>query len=295
MDGVEEEAIYVQPEKMEEVMFAVPVSIRAGKDRAFLRCDRAKKRNDDDDDGDKPVATRTRKNMIETQPEKNYRIVEIKDKSQHHYKPLPYPPPIQRPERTLPFPSSPSIQLLPYDDQSIVTKSSGDTIAIERTLRLDADVGNRVLQVCWFKLGVGGVVPKRMTSGAAGHDVYANDHYVIKPGSVINVRTGIGLQIPHGYYAQIFGRSSLGLKGVVITGGVVDSDYRGEIGVTVLNMGKADLVIESGDRIAQMVFLRCFSTEMIEIDFLDRQRTDRDVKKFGSTGRRDEDVEIKNI
>lgn len=292
MDGVEEEAIYVQPYqkkekteeviKTEEVMFAVPVSIRAGKDRPFLRWDhdRAKKRNDDDDDGDKPVATRTRKNMIETQSEKNYRIVEIKDKSQHHYKPLPYPPPIQRPERTLPFPSSPSIQLLPYDDQS---------------LRLDADVGNRVLQVCWFKLGVGGVVPKRMTSGAAGHDVYANDHYVIKPGSVVNVRTGIGLQIPHGYYAQIFGRSSLGLKGVVITGGVVDSDYRGEIGVTVLNMGKVDLVIESGDRIAQMVFLRCFSTEMIEIDFLDRQRTDRDVKKFGSTGRRDEDVEIKNI
>lgn len=113
-------------------------------------------------------------------------------------------------------------------------------------------------------------VPEYQTAGAAGMDLYANndDSIVIHPGDRKLIPTGIRLQIPEGYEAQIRPRSGLVLKhGVTVlnTPGTIDSDYRGTIGVILWNAGKERFFVNRGDRIAQMVFKEYVKAELIEV------------------------------
>ncbi|CAN5253397.1 dUTP diphosphatase [soil metagenome] len=134
--------------------------------------------------------------------------------------------------------------------------------------------------------GEGLALPSYETAGAAGMDLRAAGTLVVKAGHVALVPTGFAAAIPAGYEAQIRPRSGLAAKhGVTVLNapGTIDSDYRGEIKVILINHGQADFAIARGDRIAQMVVAPVTHVDIAEAGTLDETR--RGAGGFGSTGR----------
>ena len=130
-------------------------------------------------------------------------------------------------------------------------------------------------------------LPHFMTPGSAGMDIYAaNDEEItIAVGGRVLVPTGIAIALPSDCEAQIRPRSGLALKhGLTLlnTPGTIDSDYRGEIQLIVINLGDKEYTLTRGERIAQMVFSRVYQPEIIEVDVL--EETDRGAGGFGHTG-----------
>lgn len=130
-------------------------------------------------------------------------------------------------------------------------------------------------------------LPKYKTKGSAGLDLQANinNKIVLKPLERKLVETGIFLSIPMGYEGQIRARSGLALKhGITLANGIgtIDSDYRGELKVILINLSKEDYVINKGDRIAQIVFLKYENVDLIEVKELDK--TKRNEGGFGHSG-----------
>jgi dUTP pyrophosphatase len=132
--------------------------------------------------------------------------------------------------------------------------------------------------------------PAYETTGAAGMDLRAaiadGVTLVLQPGERAGVPTGWAMAVPHGFEAQIRPRSGLALKhGVTCLNapGTVDSDYRGEIKVILINLGAEPFVIARGDRIAQMVIAPVIQAQLIEVQTLDE--TIRGAGGFGSTGK----------
>ena len=130
-------------------------------------------------------------------------------------------------------------------------------------------------------------LPKYMSEHAAGMDLYAavESQIIIPPGSWRLVPTGIVIALPEGFEAQVRPRSGLALKsGVSIlnTPGTVDADYRGEVGVILMNHSKQDLLIKRGDRIAQMIINKIERIEFEEVKEL--PETGRNSGGFGHTG-----------
>ena len=131
--------------------------------------------------------------------------------------------------------------------------------------------------------------PAYETPGAAGADLKANlpgrVDVVLQPGTRALIATGLRLAIPKGFEAQIRPRSGLALKhGITLANspGTIDSDYRGPLGVILLNMGAQNFTIVHGDRIAQMVVAPVVQAEFVLVDQLDE--TIRAQDGFGSTG-----------
>ena len=129
--------------------------------------------------------------------------------------------------------------------------------------------------------------PSYATSGASGMDLRANldEELVIKSGEIQLVPTGIFMEIPEGYEGQVRARSGLALKyGISLPNGIgtIDSDYRGELKVILINHGKEDFVIKNGDRIAQIVFIKYEKAELEIVEYL--EDTERSEGGFGSTG-----------
>lgn len=127
-----------------------------------------------------------------------------------------------------------------------------------------------------------------MTTSAAGMDLYADleDEILLSPGMRTVVPTGIAIAVPEGYEAQIRPRSGLALNhGVTLVNspGTIDADYRGEIGIILINHGSAPFVIRSGERIAQMIVAPVVRAELVEVEELDDTR--RGSGGFGHTGR----------
>lgn len=132
-------------------------------------------------------------------------------------------------------------------------------------------------------------LPSYETSGAAGADVRANfadrAAVVLKPGARALVPTGLRMAIPQGFEVQVRPRSGLALKhGVTLvnTPGTIDSDYRGPLGVIMINLGNVDFVVEHGMRIAQIVVAPVVQARFDLVDVLDD--TARGTGGFGSTG-----------
>lgn len=130
-------------------------------------------------------------------------------------------------------------------------------------------------------------LPKYMTKGAAGMDLYAavTEETTLKKGEIKLVPTGISISIENGYEAQIRPRSGLALKhgiSLVNTPGTIDSDYRGEINLIMINFSEKDFTINRGDRIAQMVINKIELPTIVEVEDLDS--TERETGGFGSTG-----------
>ena len=130
-------------------------------------------------------------------------------------------------------------------------------------------------------------LPKYETLFSAGMDLRANleESIVLKPSQRLVVKTGLFISLKQGYEAQIRPRSGLALKkGVTVLNspGTIDADYRGEIGVILINLSDSDFEINTGDRIAQMIIAKHETIEWEAVDKLDESV--RGDKGFGSTG-----------
>lgn len=137
------------------------------------------------------------------------------------------------------------------------------------------------------KLREGAVPPRYMTAHAAGLDlcVLLDRPLTLNPGERALLPTGLALEIPPGYEGQVRPRSGLALKqGVALVNspGTIDADYRGEIGVIIINHGQEQVTFNSGDRIAQLVIAPVIQVELREVSELGE--TQRDSGGFGHTG-----------
>ena len=138
------------------------------------------------------------------------------------------------------------------------------------------------------KLREGATLPTYGTEFSAGADLYAclEAPVTIAPGETKKISTGLAMEIPAGYAGLIYARSSLGTKKGLAPAnkvGVVDSDYRGEFMIFLLNHGTESQTIVSGDRVAQLVVTPVFTPGFVEADEL--SDTIRGAGGFGSTGR----------
>ena len=138
---------------------------------------------------------------------------------------------------------------------------------------------------CVAKDGV--AVPSYETSGAAGADIrsFLNEPVVIPVGKRAMIPTGLFFAIPEGFEIQVRPRSGLAAKnGVTVlnTPGTIDSDYRGEVKVILINLGDADFTVNNGDRIAQLIVAPVTQGIFVKTDKLDE--TERGAGGFGSTG-----------
>ena len=130
-------------------------------------------------------------------------------------------------------------------------------------------------------------LPKYKTEGSAGMDLMAciDENIILKPLERKLIKTGIAIALPNTYEAQVRPRSGLALKNgisVLNTPGTIDADYRGEIGVILINLSNEDFVVERGMRIAQLVISPIVQAELVEVEELDE--TLRGQGGFGSTG-----------
>lgn len=145
-----------------------------------------------------------------------------------------------------------------------------------------ADVPVRIVRL---PHGQGLDLPAYATEGAAGMDVVAAEDVTLAPGARHAVATGLSVAIPHGYEIQVRPRSGLALKhGISVpnTPGTIDSDYRGEVKVILINHGAEPFPIQRGDRVAQLVLAPVTRATWQEVAELDE--TARGAGGFGSTG-----------
>lgn len=138
------------------------------------------------------------------------------------------------------------------------------------------------------KLNPNAVLPTYGSVEAAGADLYAclDAPVTIQPGETAWIPTGIALEVPRGCAGLIYARSSMGVKRGLAPAnkvGVIDSDYRGEIRVVLLNHGKTPQIVESGERVAQFLITPVLTPAYVEVGEL--TDTDRGVGGFGSTGK----------
>ena len=130
-------------------------------------------------------------------------------------------------------------------------------------------------------------LPQYSTSSSAGMDLRANIDapILLKPMQRVLVPTGLFMALPEGYEAQVRPRSGLAIKhGITVlnTPGTIDADYRGEIGVILMNFGQEDFLIQDGERIAQMVVSKYEKVDFLDVELL--EETERGSGGFGHSG-----------
>jgi len=127
--------------------------------------------------------------------------------------------------------------------------------------------------------------PSRATKGSAGYDLYLPDNTDLYPGMSTLIPLSFSAKIPEGYYASVVPRSSLGLKGITVANSpaTIDSDYIGQWHIALWNHTNQVVNLKEGDRIGQVIFLKCEDVEWIEVEEL--EETDRGSGGFGSTGK----------
>jgi len=130
-------------------------------------------------------------------------------------------------------------------------------------------------------------LPSYATAGSAGMDLYAavTSEVTIQPSETLLVPTGYSIELPEGIEAEVRPRSGLAIKhqiGILNSPGTIDSDYRGEVQVPLINLGRQAFVVERGMRIAQMLILPVPKAQIVEVEELDQ--TKRGKHGFGHTG-----------
>lgn len=133
--------------------------------------------------------------------------------------------------------------------------------------------------------GCGDLIPRKAHADDAAYDLRAREAAVVPPGGVQLVPTGLFLELPFGYEAQVRPRSGLALKQrmtLLNSPGTIDAGYRAEVGIILFNAGQADFRVERGDRIAQMVIQQLPEVILEEAEELGESR--RGAGGFGSTG-----------
>jgi dUTP pyrophosphatase len=133
-------------------------------------------------------------------------------------------------------------------------------------------------------VGAGGVLPAYASAGAAGADLRASEAVIIPAGGRVAVATGLRLQLPPGHVGLVWPRSGLAVRhGIDTLAGVIDSDYRGEVRVVLVNHGQAAFHVAAGDRVAQLLLQRVERAVFVTSEEI--EDTDRGGGGFGSTGR----------
>lgn len=132
-------------------------------------------------------------------------------------------------------------------------------------------------------------LPYYATSGSAGMDIRATlkEDVIIEPGKVELISTNISVEIPLGYEIQVRPRSGLAAKhsiGILNSPGTIDSDYRGEVKIILMNFGKEDFKVSRGDRIAQLIVSKVYTAKMVEVK--DLNSSNRGKGGFGHTGKK---------
>ena len=150
-------------------------------------------------------------------------------------------------------------------------------------------MSNPKVQIQRLPHGEGIDLPFYATTHAAGADLRAavDTNVIIQPGETALIKTGFAMALPDNFEAQVRPRSGLALKfgiSVLNTPGTIDADYRGEVGVILINHGKEAFKVSRGDRIAQMVIAALPVVEFSEVSELDD--TERGSGGFGSSGRK---------
>ena len=125
-------------------------------------------------------------------------------------------------------------------------------------------------------------LPSRETNGSVGADLVAAHDTVIQAKSKATVSTDLAVLAPEGYYRRVAPRSGLSKRGIDLGGGVVDLDYRGNVGIILINSGNQDFIATRGDRVAQLIAEACCIPDIVEVDFL--PTTARGASGLGSTG-----------
>jgi len=135
------------------------------------------------------------------------------------------------------------------------------------------------------KINDDAIIPSKGSLFAAGFDLHALKDNIIPAGERGLVKTGIAIQIPNDCYARVAPRSGLTFKhGINVGAGVIDCDYRSDIGVILFNHSKDDFIVNSGDRIAQLIFEKIYTCVPKEVEYSELSDTQRGVGGFGSTG-----------
>ena len=141
------------------------------------------------------------------------------------------------------------------------------------------------VEVLLSRLDPGVPPPSYARPGDAGADLVTTQDVVIEPGERAVVGTGVAIALPEGYAGFVHPRSGLAARvglSVVNTPGTIDADYRGEVQVPLINLGRSDFVVERGMRVAQMVVVPVPAVALVEV--ADLEATDRGPGGFGHTG-----------
>ncbi|XP_070279486.1 deoxyuridine 5'-triphosphate nucleotidohydrolase, mitochondrial isoform X3 [Myotis yumanensis] len=160
---------------------------------------------------------------------------------------------------------------------------SEDTLAVSPSKRpRPAEEGG--LRLRFVRLSEHATAPTKGSARAAGYDLHSAYDYTIPPMEKTLVKTDIQIALPSGCYGRVAPRSGLAAKHFIDVGaGVIDEDYRGNLGVVLFNFGKEKFEVKKGDRIAQLICERIFYPEIEEVQALDD--TERGSGGFGSTGK----------
>jgi dUTP pyrophosphatase len=128
-------------------------------------------------------------------------------------------------------------------------------------------------------------LPAYAHPGDAGMDIFSSEHISLEPGQYLAVATGLAFEIPKGFVGLIWDKSGLSTNhGMKVLGGVIDSGYRGEIRIGIINLSKKVYIFEPGDKVAQMLIQKIEIPKIVEIQLL--SETKRGSKGFGSTGKK---------
>lgn len=133
------------------------------------------------------------------------------------------------------------------------------------------------------KLSEGSTIPTKGSEGSAAYDLKCSSEMIVPSFETRVINTGIHMSIPAGYYGQVLSRSSLALKGIVVVGGVIDSDYTGEIKVIMQNSSDSDYIFNKNDKVAQIAIIKLFEGKLEIVKELNH--TLRNSQGFGSTGK----------
>ena len=143
------------------------------------------------------------------------------------------------------------------------------------------------IEIKCYKSSEFGRVPAKATKDSAGYDLFASHAKTILPGKSEKISLDLHWAIPTGFCGRIIGRSSLVLiDSVTVEGGLIDSDFRGIVQAILFNHSQKAFTVKEGERIAQVVFMRKFDVNFIEVDSVEGLgETERQQGGFGSTGR----------
>lgn len=129
-------------------------------------------------------------------------------------------------------------------------------------------------------------MPRYALPGDAGFDLYVNERVTIAPGDRAAIQTGYKMEIPAGYVGIIYEKSGLSFKhGIITYGNVIDSGYRGEVRVGVMNLGKESYTFEPGHKVAQMIIHSYEEVKFVEAKDGELSESERGARGFGSTGK----------